>query len=955
MAEGQSTLRKTFLLIFLLFLFPLFPGYEEVEDTCELKILTPSLSCRKTAKIRLQNGLWAYLISDEKADASAAALSVRSGHWSDPKEYPGMAHLVEHLLFMGTKAYPGENEFMTFVGDSGGKCNAYTSSEKTVYLFSIHHEKFEEGLDRFAHFFIDPLLDPSSVKRELQNVDQEHAKNIENDSWRKYMILKETGNPLHPNRSFSTGNAETLSRIPNDVLRSWLESHYSANLMHLVVYSSLPLEELKEKVDSFFSAIPNRDLDPLVVDQELTSPSQKGHLIAIKPVKDLQILSLEWELPAKLLPDESKTANLIAYALRRGGEHSLSEILKKEGLIQDLDVGVEALGRKNALFVLECELTPKGIRERNTVIERCFQALKGLQKTGVPLYLFQEMTEMSKRSYELQTRIEPFEFVSEVIGEIGEEPLSSFPQKAVLAASHDPGKIQLILEHLTPKNGQFFLLAGPEKTSIAPKVKERWMGAEYSFVTLSEDLLKGWERVKIHPSIKLPEKNPFLPTNLPLPEVQDTKALPTKLMDNAYTKAFYLKDTESPHVALYFHLQSPLLDHTPKASVLSELYLLHLQEASHHLLSTAGAAGLFASFSFDRFRLHLTIQGYSEKAGLFVEELLQTMKGRLPSHNEFENYKERLLRAYGNREKDLPLAQGFEVLSSLIKEKALAKEKLISLQDISFEEFLSFHKSLFQTAFLETFLAGHLTAKEAEAVLLDAIHLLDYASYPKEKRMKEKVFSLPEQKGPFMSSHATSSQGHAAILLLETGNFSFSQRAAQEVLANALKEAFFDTLRTKQKTGYIVQSSAEEIERKLFHIFSVQSNTHHPQDLLLRFEVFLEDFHEQVRTYLPQERFASIKKHLITSLKNQGRSLDDRASRGDLLAFRYEGDFQWIEKRIQGIESLSYEELIQYAESALSKENRRRLAILFRGKAKEFAYEEISPAGLKDLGVDRTH
>lgn len=949
MAEGQNALRRTFLVIFFLLVFPLFAGYEEIEDTCKLKVLTPSLSCRKTAKIRLTNGLSAYLVSDEKAEGSAAALSVRSGHWSDPKEYPGMAHLVEHLLFMGTKAYPGENEFMTFVGDSGGKCNAYTSSEKTVYLFSIHHEQFEEGLDRFAHFFIDPLLDSSSVKRELQNVDQEHAKNIENDSWRKYMILKETGNPLHPNRSFSTGNAETLSRIPNDVLRSWLESHYSANLMDLIVYSSLPLETLKEKVDSLFSQIPNRGLDSLTVDQELTSPSQKGRLIAIKPVKNLQILSLEWELPAKLMPDESKSAKLIAYALRRGGVHSLSEILKKEGLIQELDVGVEPFGRKNALFVIECELTPKGILERNTVIERCFQALKAFQKTGIPLYLFQEMTEMAKRSYEFQTRVEPFEFVSEVIGEMGEESLSSFPQKTVLGASYDSEKIQLFLNHLTPKNGQFFLLADPQKTSIAPKMKEKWMGAEYSMAPLPEDLLKGWEKTKIHPSIKLPEKNPFLPTNLPLLEIQDTKARPVKLMDNPYAKAFYLKDTESPHVALHFHLQSPLLDPTPKATVLSELYLLHLQEASHHLLSTAGAAGLFSSFSFDHFRLHLTVQGYNEKAGLFVEEILQTMKGRSPSRQEFENYKERLLRAYGNREKDLPLAQGFEILSSLLREKAVAKEKLHSLQNLSFEEFLFFHKNLFQTAFLETFLAGHFTAKEAEEILLDAVHLLNYAPYPKEERMKEKVFSLPEQKGPFMSSHATSSQGHAAILLLEGGNFSFSQRASQEVLASALKESFFDTLRTKQKTGYIVQSSAEEIERKLFHIFSVQSNTHHPQDLLLRFEVFLEDFHEQIRTYIPQERFEGIKKHLTTSLKNQGRSLDDRAARGDLLAFRYDEDFEWIEKRIQGIESLSYEELIQYTESVLSKENRRRLAILFRGKAKEFVYEEISLLELKDL------
>ena len=54
-------------------------GYEEVQDQCDLKILTRSLSERKTAKIRLNNGLEAYLISDPKADQSAAALSNTKG------------------------------------------------------------------------------------------------------------------------------------------------------------------------------------------------------------------------------------------------------------------------------------------------------------------------------------------------------------------------------------------------------------------------------------------------------------------------------------------------------------------------------------------------------------------------------------------------------------------------------------------------------------------------------------------------------------------------------------------------------------------------------------------------------------------------------------------------------------------------------------------------------------
>ena len=100
------------------------PSYEKVEDQCTLKILTPTLSERKTAKIRLANGLEAYLISDPGVHESSAALAVEAGSWQDPKEYPGMAHFLEHMLFMGTKAYPNEKEYMQYIRDHGGNVNA---------------------------------------------------------------------------------------------------------------------------------------------------------------------------------------------------------------------------------------------------------------------------------------------------------------------------------------------------------------------------------------------------------------------------------------------------------------------------------------------------------------------------------------------------------------------------------------------------------------------------------------------------------------------------------------------------------------------------------------------------------------------------------------------------------------------------------------------------------------
>src|SRR3569832_299696 len=133
---------------------------------------------------------FSVLGADAGVHQSCAALAVVAGAWQDPKEYPGMAHFLEHMLFMGTKPYPKEAEYASFISDHGGARNAYTASDRTVYGFSINNDFFKEGVDRFAHFFIDPLFLQTSVGRELKNVDQEHGKNLEHDGWRSYMILK---------------------------------------------------------------------------------------------------------------------------------------------------------------------------------------------------------------------------------------------------------------------------------------------------------------------------------------------------------------------------------------------------------------------------------------------------------------------------------------------------------------------------------------------------------------------------------------------------------------------------------------------------------------------------------------------------------------------------------------------------------------------------------------------
>ncbi|KAJ8896493.1 hypothetical protein PR048_001837 [Dryococelus australis] len=99
--------------------------------------------------LELTNDLKVLLISDGTTDKSAASLDVNVGHLSDPKELPGLAHFLEHMLFLGTEKYPSENEYSKFLSEHGGAFNACTFADHTNYYFDVVPEQLAGALDRY--------------------------------------------------------------------------------------------------------------------------------------------------------------------------------------------------------------------------------------------------------------------------------------------------------------------------------------------------------------------------------------------------------------------------------------------------------------------------------------------------------------------------------------------------------------------------------------------------------------------------------------------------------------------------------------------------------------------------------------------------------------------------------------------------------------------------------------
>jgi len=115
--------------------------------------------------LNLKNKLQIFVIGDDDSNISSAVMYVGVGSRDNPKDLDGLAHYLEHMLFMGSDEYPGGTYFQNSVSKYGGMTNAFTTDESTQYYFSVS-ENFMELLKIFSRFFIKPsLMQHGSKKR----------------------------------------------------------------------------------------------------------------------------------------------------------------------------------------------------------------------------------------------------------------------------------------------------------------------------------------------------------------------------------------------------------------------------------------------------------------------------------------------------------------------------------------------------------------------------------------------------------------------------------------------------------------------------------------------------------------------------------------------------------------------------------------------------------------------
>jgi insulysin len=910
--------------------------YQVVQDENILNILTPSLKKRETLKIRLNNGLEAYLISDPGLDKSGAGLAVNVGSWKNPQEFPGLAHFLEHMLFLGTEKYPEESGYQRFLEEHGGMHNAFTAGDRTVYMFSVNNDAFPIALDRFAQFFISPLFNPSGISREVNAIDQEYAKNVQNDAWRVLFVTKAVDNPKHPNTQFDIGNLETISKIPQSALKNWFSQNYSANLMHLIIYSPLPLDEIKKLVIQDFSLIENKHIEPFLPKEPLKLSSNYGSVLYVEPYQDIRHLIMQWEMPISLKYDAEAVEVVLSYE----DNQSLVKLLKDEGLIEGLSVSTQNYA-PSLIFIIDVNLTEEGVKNVNTVIEHIFEAIALLKETNVSKEIFDESQTVAKNLYEYQSRSDVFTSVMDNSDKMIDEPLETYPLKSAIGDSYNPSGIKQVIDSLKASTCQFIVLARSSLTGIKPQKKEKWLGADYSIQKIPASNLIKWDTIKPNDKLALPASNPFVAEHLTLlnntPE--ESKTLlphPEVIVDNASAIIYYAQDTRFlvPEMALSFRVHTPL--RKPGNSlqeVTLDLYLNCLSQQLSQLLYQAQVAHLNCNIEPIESGVQISINGYSEKAKILFEKVLDKIAHFKIDDQTFKIEKDALLKSYSNAALDSPLSQGMEIVRTILNKNFVCSDKKAqAIKNVTKESMMRFAQHLFNKTYVEGFLYGNITKDEALSFSQLLHDYLNSKPWPKSEIPQKMVLKLNGEAGPFLYSKKIDQSGNANILVIENGCFSIKKRSMLQVLSKGIQEPFFSELRTRQQTGYIVATDDKDVERELMQFFVVQSNTHDPCDLNSRFELFIENMLRDFETKeFTKERFDTIRASITQELKMPFNNLYDMAKALEILAFDYDGDFNWLDKRIQSLQDISYDEFTAFAMEFLGKENKRRLNVQING------------------------
>lgn len=874
----------------------------------------------------LDNGLRVLLVSDPRFNRSAAALAVGTGAIDDPPQLQGLAHFLEHMLFLGTDRFPDEGEYRRYIQRSGGSQNAFTSSDHTLYHFEVRHDALEGALDRFSRFFIAPRLNPEFVSREVNAVHNEAMRHVQNDFRRVWAVLREHYDPASGESRFSTGNKDTLALVTPQAVRDFYERHYSAHRMALVVAGRAGLDELERLARTRFAEVPRRAVAERPAEASFLPRRDALRLLQVEPAREVRELRLEFVLPSTRELWASRPDQLLATLLDQAGAGGLQARLKAQGLANDVSSWLWERSPQYGSLWLSIDLTAAGQAALPQVMEQVFGWLEFLRRSPYPRAFHDDRARIGALNETFGDRGEGGALVTRLAGRALFHPLDVAERVGLVWGAPDEAAYRRLLDALVPSN----MIAALQARGLPTDRRERIYGVPYAYREEAGPAFEALRRPRVDPAFRLPGANPFMPTQA---ELLPERAL--ALIDEPALALHYAPDTEflRPQTAIAARLVLPRSLAGPGQAALLSMWTRGLQDAMDADVADARAAGVQVGFDLTLEGLKFSVTGFGDSAARVARHLAARLRDADPGAGRFADLKEQLLRDMGSYAQTEAVMQARDRREALQREFRWLPEPLRpAVLAADADTVRRFGRQLLAQGRLEVLVHGHLAPADAVRTARAMAQAIGQQGLPSAELLRRRQLVL--NAGETVTDSAVV-EGPNAVWLADLllGADSPRTRAASLVLGAFVSPPFYTELRTRQQLGYIVGASPGVSLGERWLGFVIQSSTHGAAELRQRAQVVIDGLPPALAALRPAE-WQALKAGVRSRLAEKPTGIAARAERLFAEAYDFGGDWGRATAAVDALEALTQADAVALLTEALAPATRRQREVLLDARAR---------------------
>ena len=338
------------------------PGVRCVLTIFFFGVALSNLHAAQVQEFVLDNGLKVLLLEDHKSPAVTFQVWYRVGGRNEKDGKSGLAHFLEHMMFKGTPS-TGPEEYSRIIAKNGGRSNAFTSSDMTVYFATMSREKIGIELDLEADRMANALLGEQYFEPEKKVIQEERRlRTDDNPGSALSEVAGAVAFMVHPYRRPVVGWMEDIEKLTRQDLVDFYKLYYAPNNAFVVVVGDFSTDEILPKIRNAFGKIA-RDADaPKVSVQE---PEQQGERrVILKKEAELPFLLMFYHAP-NLQSADSFALDVLSVVLAGGRSARLyHELVYEKRMVRGVDADYSRVSVDPMGFSITAQLLP-GIQPAN--------------------------------------------------------------------------------------------------------------------------------------------------------------------------------------------------------------------------------------------------------------------------------------------------------------------------------------------------------------------------------------------------------------------------------------------------------------------------------------------------------------------------------------------------------------------------------------------------------------